>query len=135
MARRRTLVAMAISKNFVIFAYRISLIFHRIDPGPGTGFEHFRSICVCKTLIMPEHFYLIGYLEIICHSSAAIPIPTTVEAERVYYSLTFPGVYVVSQLCLPLSSSLNSPDGGRQIGMMLDTLNFLLWSTVMPRII
>ena len=96
MARRGTLVAMAISKNFVIFAYRISLIFHRIDPGPGTGFEHFRSICVCKTLIMPEHFYLIGYLEIICHSSAAIPIPTTIEAERVYYihsrSLEFMGL-------------------------------------------
>ena len=49
------MVAMAISKNFVIFAYRISLIFHRIDPGPGTGFEHFRSI-LTRHMKLRSHF-------------------------------------------------------------------------------
>ena len=39
---------------------------------------------------------------------------------------------IKSVINVPLSSSLNSRDGGRHIGMMLDTLNFLSWSTVMP---
>ena len=39
---------------------------------------------------------------------------------------------IKSLINVPLSSSLNSRDGGRHIGMMLDTLNFLSWSTVMP---